>query len=95
MSATIHPVPVEKESISNLHFTKREVVHPDAKALREKLERATTLGNIDHSKVRILFMDDDGHKFTETTIWATSTNHVVLKGGVTIPFSRIVDVKFI
>lgn len=87
--------PIEKEKISDLRFSNREPVHLDPEALRKKLELATRMGNIDHVKVRIIFKDDETTRFTETTIWATLPQHIVLKGGVTIPFQRILDVKLI
>jgi hypothetical protein len=95
MLQAITAEPIEKERISALRFSDPSTVHGDGKELRRKLELATRMGNIDHVKVRILFQDDDGPKFTETTIWATSEKHIVLKGGVTIPFRRVIDVRLI
>ncbi len=95
MLDTVTATPIAKEEIASLSFTASSTVHADAKELRRKVELATRMGNIDHVKVRILFQDDHGPKFTETTIWAASPKHIVLKGGVTIPFHRLIDVKLI
>lgn len=82
---------VEKENIGELHFPKTEVVTDEAgRKLRLKdLSDATILGNIEHNKVKIVFEDDKGVKYTETTIWAVGDKNIVLKSGITIPLHRI------
>ena len=82
---------VEKEKIGELHFPQSEVVVDEtARKLRQKdLSDATILGNIEHNKVKIVFEDDKGVKYTETTIWATGEESIVLKSGITIPLHRI------
>ena len=82
---------VEKENVGTLHFPKTEVITDEAsQKLRLKdLTDATILGNIEHNKVKIIFEDDNGVKYTETTIWATGEKNIVLKSGITIPLHRI------
>lgn len=84
---------IEKETVSSLSFHGEKSIkqHPD---LRRQLEQATRLGNGYHTKVSIYFHDDEGPKRVETTIWATGTNYICLKGGVWIPISRIQEIKF-
>ena len=84
---------IEKELIPSLSFQGEKVInqHPD---LRQQLEQATRLGNGYHTKVSIYFHDDEGLKRVETTIWATGSNYICLKGGVWIPISRIQEIKF-
>jgi hypothetical protein len=84
---------IEKESVSSMTFNKEMEIeqHED---LRHQLEQATRLGNGYHSKVSIYFHDDQGPKRVETTIWATGSKYICLKGGVWIPISRIVEVKY-
>jgi hypothetical protein len=84
---------IEKESVSAMTFNKEMEIeqHED---LRHQLEQATRLGNGYHSKVSIYFHDDEGPKRVETTIWATGSKYICLKGGVWIPISRIVEVKY-
>lgn len=84
---------VEKEMIPNLSFHKELELDQDDD-IKQRLERATLLGNIHHSKVTIFFHDDEGPKKVETTIWATGTKFICLKGGVWIPISRITDVHY-
>ena len=84
---------IDKESISSLSFHKELDIEQDDD-IKQRLERATMLGNIHHSKVTIYFHDDEGPKKVETTIWATGTKFICLKGGVWIPISRITDVQY-
>lgn len=84
---------IEKELVPSLSFHGEKNIrqHPD---LRQQLDQATRLGNGYHTKVSIYFHDDEGPKRVETTIWATGTNYICLKGGVWIPISRIEEIKF-
>jgi hypothetical protein len=84
---------IEKESVSSMTFNKEMEIeqHED---LRHQLEQATRLGNGYQTKVSIYFHDDEGPKRVETTIWATGSKYICLKGGVWIPISRIVEVKY-
>jgi uncharacterized protein (UPF0248 family) len=85
------PQLVQKEEIANLLFPAKEVLQSDddIKTRRRELERATTLGNVEHGKIKIIFEDREGLKKVETTIWATTEKNIVLKGGVFIPIHRI------
>ena len=83
---------VQKEKIPNLSFH-NEIDLDQDDDIKQRLERATLLGNLYHSKVTIFFYDDEGPKKVETTIWATGTKFICLKGGVWIPISRITDVQ--
>jgi len=94
---TTNPALVQKEIIAYLHFPKEDVLTAknDQKLRQQKLDKATTVGNIDHTKVRIIFEDIHGLKMTDTTIWATTENNVILKRGVVIPIHRIHDIQFV
>jgi uncharacterized protein (UPF0248 family) len=85
------PQIIQKEEIANLLFPSTEVLQSSDKInnRRLELERATTLGNAEHGKIKIIFEDKEGLKKVETTIWATTENNIVLKGGVFIPIHRI------
>lgn len=89
----IKPLLVEKEFIPELKFSDKTAVsqHSD---LIQKLNDATSLGNIHHRKVSIIFEDDEGIKQVDTTIWCTGRDYICLKGGLWLPVSRIRDVKF-
>lgn len=92
-----HPIIVSKENIANLTFPNSEVLKSkdDITSRMLDLERATTLGNVEHTKIKIIFEDSEGLKQVETTIWATTDKRIILKGGVVIPIIRIHEVKIV
>ncbi|UKN01224.1 hypothetical protein K6119_15960 [Paracrocinitomix mangrovi] len=94
MQEMLTPVRVEKESIPELSFKNTVPFDQDPK-LRAKLEQATHLGNLGKVKFHIEFYSDSGLKAVQTTIWATGNKFICLKGGVWIPISRIVDIRFV
>jgi len=82
---------IEKESIGNLRFPLSDVL-TEKERIRERqtdLERALSLGNLEHSKIKIYFEDDDSCKVVETTVWGVTDKRVILKQGIGIPISRI------
>ncbi|MCB0396352.1 MAG: hypothetical protein KDD36_06850 [Flavobacteriales bacterium] len=90
-----HARAIEKELIGNLRFRKTEVLNSkeDIFARKKLLEIATTLGNVYRRKVKILFETDENLNKVETTVWATTENNIVLKGGRTIPIHCIREVR--
>jgi len=91
------PIIVSKESIAESVFPSTDVL-TESEAInnrRADLERATTLGNVEHNKIKVIFEDDNGLKQVETTIWATTDKRIILKGGVVIPINRIHHVKIL
>ncbi len=86
---------MEKEEVANLHFPDQEVLQTsNEKASRNKaLDRANSLGNLEHQKVRIYFKDDAGDKYIETTIWGVTDRKIVLKKNVVLPIHRIVKLE--
>ncbi len=92
---TIKTKLIEKEEVSSLHFPSEPIsirTEQEQKELIAKLKTATTLGNVHHNKIKIIFQDDEGLKEVRTTIWATGDRHIVLKKGTFIPINRIVDI---
>jgi uncharacterized protein (UPF0248 family) len=88
---------IEKEKVVELHFPGEEVLKTkeEIQQRRRDLEKATTLGNAHHGKIKIVFEDNSGLKKVDTTIWATTEKNIILKQGVTIPIHRIHQVKLI
>lgn len=82
---------IEKEIINSLKFPKEEVLSNDEIISQRKndLIRAQSLGNLEHSKIKIFFEDSSSKKVVETTVWAVTDDKVVLKSGVNIPINRI------
>lgn len=91
---TLAPARIEKEEISNLIFPKTPVQksEEELKVLKHELRRAMILGNLHHSKIKIVFEDDKGPKLVSTTVWAVGDKNIVLKQGTIIPINRIVSI---
>jgi hypothetical protein len=86
---------IEKEKIGDLKFPASDVL-TDASQIRERhsdLERALSLGNLEHGKIKIYFEDESSRRVVETTVWAVTDKRVILKQSVGIPISRIHSVK--
>lgn len=82
---------VDKEDIAGCNFPLEEVLksEKEKKALKTELDRAISLGNLEHHKVKIYFEDSKKKKVVNTTIWALTDNSIVLKQNVVIPKRRI------
>jgi hypothetical protein len=95
METSTKPEIIEKEDITALSFPKEPLsrTKDEKSILTMKLQKAQTLGNIHHNKIKILFKDDKGLKEVNTTVWAVGEDYVVLKKGVFIPINRIVDLQ--
>ncbi len=86
---------IEKEQIENLKFPSTEVLS-STEQINERqaeLNRALTLGNREHTKIKIYFEDDTSCKVVETTVWGVTDKRVILKQGVVIPIHRVHSVK--
>lgn len=85
---------IDKEFVRNLSFPKDDVLATieERRKRRVELDRALILGNVDHTKVKILFTDSEGFKQVETTIWAVTEERIILKSGMVIPIRRIHEV---
>ena len=97
METTRKVIIVDKETIAELLFPAIEVLITIEEITQRKLdaERATLLGNNEHSKVKITFEDNMNVKQTETTIWGTTDKRIILKGGMVIPLHRIHEIKYL
>ncbi|MGB1042826.1 MAG: hypothetical protein ACPGU6_05490 [Tenacibaculum sp.] len=85
---------VEKEQIKFLRFPKEEVLNKKNAILNRflDLERGLALGNLEKEKVKIFFIDTNGLKKVETTIWGITDKSVILKQSTIIPLRRIIKV---
>ncbi|MBN8701606.1 MAG: hypothetical protein J0M08_00935 [Bacteroidetes bacterium] len=94
---TVRVASIEKEQLATLHFPSQEVLDSkEAKDQRLKdLERALTLGNLDHIKIKLIFADNEGDKQVETTVWGITDKRVILKQGLLIPIHRVKEVRII
>ena len=82
---------IEKENIRLLSFPQSDVLQTKEEILQRQtdLHRALALGNLEHSKIRIYFEDNQSKKVVETTVWAVTDQRVILKQGHSIPINRI------
>jgi hypothetical protein len=82
---------IEKETIHGLKFPSGDVLdnREDMTQRKSELQRALTLGNLEHGKTRILFEDNQSKKVVETTVWGVTDDYVILKRGAGIPINRI------
>ena len=82
---------IDKESVGSLLFPNQEVLQEDREVQQRKsdLERALTLGNLEHLKMKIYFEDDSCGRVVETTVWGVTSDRIILKQGVVIPINRI------
>ncbi|HJS00152.1 MAG TPA: hypothetical protein VJ780_04375 [Flavobacterium sp.] len=82
---------IEKEDIVSLSFPSTDVLEDDheIKTRMSEINRALSLGNLEHSKIKIFFEDNESKKIVNTTVWAVTDKNVILKQGVMIPIHRI------
>lgn len=83
---------LQKEQIPAMRFANNDVLDtPMAILARQKsMERALILGNNEHIKVRITFMDFTHSLYeVETTVWALTEDSICLKGHIYLPKKAI------
>jgi hypothetical protein len=86
--------PVAKEDIPKLTFVDHEVL-PGLEFIERRkhlLFQCMILGNTYHAKVKIVFETTEGFFQVDTTVWATTDEFVLLKGGVYLPIRCIQEV---
>lgn len=88
-------IEVEKEQVADLHFSGEEILRrsSDREMRRQGIDRAISLGNLEHYKVKIYFADDEGEKVVHTTIWGVTDRSILLKQNVVIPIHRIIKLE--
>ena len=86
---------IQKEQVPELEFPSTDILDSAEEIIsrRAELERALSLGNLDHIKVRIIFSDNKGSKAVETTVWGLTDKRVILKGGAVIPINRVQSIS--
>ena len=87
----LHFQSIEKEEVASLKFPNTDVMSDKNDVIQRKsdLERALTLGNLEHLKIKIFFEDESLKRVTETTVWGITADEVILKKCVVIPINRI------
>ncbi|HEY4628073.1 MAG TPA: hypothetical protein VIH02_02185 [Flavobacterium sp.] len=82
---------IDKEDIALLKFPLTDVLDDvdEIKTRLSEINRALSLGNLEHSKIKIFFEDSESKKIVDTTVWGVTDKNVMLKQGVMIPIHRI------
>ena len=82
---------IDKEDIALLKFPTADVLNDveEIKTRISDINRALSLGNLEHSKIKIFFEDIESKKIVDTTVWGVTDKNVLLKQGVMIPIHRI------
>jgi hypothetical protein len=82
---------IDKEDIALLKFPLTDVLDDvdEIKTRTSEINRALSLGNLEHSKIKIFFEDSESKKIVDTTVWGVTDKNVMLKQGVMIPILRI------
>ncbi|MEM9298696.1 MAG: hypothetical protein AAGA64_09925 [Bacteroidota bacterium] len=86
---------IDKSELDQISFNKQEVLsdESDKNIRRHNLDRSLVLGNVHKRQVLIQFKNTLGMPLeVETTIWAVTQNHIMLKGGKTLPVRCITNV---
>lgn len=85
---------IKKEIVPQLIFPHDEVLINKEDLVNRNLllKRASVLGNIDHTKMKIVFKDNEGIKKVHTTVWGVTDKYVILKGASLLPLHRIIKV---
>ena len=87
---------IDKEAVPGLRFPDTDVLS-DKEEIKQRaadLQRCLSLGNLEHSKIKIYFEDDTSPKVVDTTVWGLTDKRVILKQGIVIPINRVTRVKF-
>jgi hypothetical protein len=87
---------IDKEAVAGLRFPEKEVL-TSKESIRERdteLHRALMLGNMEHTKIKIYFEDDESLKVVDTTVWGLTDKRVILKQGIVIPIHRVHKLKY-
>lgn len=86
---------IEKEAVASLHFPDEEILLSvdSINVRKQEIERAISLGNLEHQKVKIYFADQDGEKQVNTTIWGVTDKSILLKQNVVLPIQRIIKLE--
>ena len=89
---------LQKEDLSGIKFTAENIITDQniKKSLMADLLRAQSLGNLEKTKVKIIFLlEDSSRGEVETTVWGVGENHLMLKGGIHIPIRAIESISLV
>ncbi len=87
---------IDRSEVAAITFPEEDVLDDidQIKKRSRKIHRATSLGNLEHKKVHIVFRDQTELKRVHTTIWVQLGEKIILKERIIVPVNRIVDIVF-
>lgn len=91
----IEPMIIKKEDIKNIRFPKVDVLpsENEIKSREKALNNALSLGNLEHGKVKLIFLDLGMNPYQiETTIWALTDESICLKGDLLLPKRAVLNI---
>ena len=85
---------IDRSDILKLSFPTDDVLEgrEDIMKRSRQIHRATSLGNLEHKKVHIIFRDEKEVKRIFTTIWIQVGEYILLKERIKLPVHRILEV---
>ncbi|AFL85387.1 hypothetical protein Belba_2855 [Belliella baltica DSM 15883] len=89
------PIIIRKEDLIQIRFPKDKVLQSDLeiKIRDRELEKALSLGNLEHGKVKLTFLDLSCNIYQiETTIWALTDESICLKGDLLLPKRAVLSI---
>lgn len=91
---TTQPVDISRLETSQLAFPAGDVLQTRTDKLRraKRIHQATYLGNLMHEKVYIVFSTSTEVFQVYTTIWLHYNGYIYLKGDITIPVERVIEI---
>ena len=82
---------INKEEIAFLKFPQTGVLNnvDEIKTRISAIYNTLSLGNLEHSKIKIFFEEIKSKKIIDSTVWGVTDKNVIFKRGVMIPIQRI------
>jgi len=87
---------VKIEEVMKLKFGSADVLlDEEAKSQRQRdLQKASVLGEAYTQKIIILFRDEESKKHLITSIWQSTSDHIILRAGIILPVRSIYKIEF-
>ena len=84
---------LRKQILLELHQTNKELSYDElVNKLEIKIRKRLTDSMTILRKRMFIDQDDEGVKKVDTTLWASGSKFVCLKGGVWIPINRLIEI---
>lgn len=93
---TAQPKEITRLETAQLKFAEGEVLptYSSRETRAKAIHKATYFGNLNHTKVTIVFNAGESVYQVNTTIWLHYNGSIFLKDNVTLPVERVLEVQF-